>query len=81
MRLEITSDGATSSQMAVHVQFVLLKVITEALLGGPPPMEFSFGLFGALPAPAFGLAFWLAVGGGTWPMVRESLIEMQQSKS
>ena len=48
----------------------LQKMITDALgvgtlLGGPPPMEFSFGLFEALAAPAFGLAFWLAVGGGT----------------
>ena len=46
-----------------------------ALLGGPPPMEFSFGLFGALAAPAFGLAFWLAVGGGTWPMSYDAPVE------
>ena len=38
------------------------------MLGGPPPMEFSFALFGAMAAPAFGLAFWLAVGGGTCPI-------------
>ena len=56
------------------------NVITDALgvgalLGGPPPMEFSFGLFGALAAPAFGLAFWLAVGGGTWPMIHDAPVE------
>ena len=55
------------------------KVITDALgvgalLGGPPPTEFSFGLFEALAAPAFGLAFWLAVGGGTWPTVYDPIV-------
>ena len=54
------------------------KVITDALgvgalLGGPPPTEFSIGLFEALAAPAFGFAFWLAVGGGTWSTIYDPI--------